>query len=146
MGRSEGTFDSGAGEKEDFAAALDYMAAKFPGVRLWAAGFSFGSWVALEAGALDARVSVLIGIAPPVATSVSGMDYEFPNTLGSTKPKFFVQGEADEVCPLEAMWQFYGRLEEPKELVVIDAADHLFDGKTQEVGEALEDLLRDFEE
>ena len=72
------------------------------------------------------------------------MDYTFPNTLASTKPKFFVQGEADEVCPLEGMWKFYGRLEEPKELVVIDAADHLFDGKTQEVGEALEDLLGDF--
>jgi alpha/beta superfamily hydrolase len=42
------------------------------------------------------------------------------------------------------MWQFYARLEEPKELVVIDAADHLFEGKTQEVGEALEDLLADF--
>jgi alpha/beta superfamily hydrolase len=28
--------------------------------------------------------------------------------------------------------------------VVIDGADHLFEGKTQEVGEALEDLLGDF--
>jgi alpha/beta superfamily hydrolase len=55
-----------------------------------------------------------------------------------------VQGEADEVCPLEAMWAFYGQLQEPKELVVIDAADHLFDGQTQEAGEALEDLLSDF--
>ncbi len=73
------------------------------------------------------------------------MDYTFPNTLESVKPKFFVQGESDEVCPLEAMWAFYGRLHEPKELVVIDGADHLFEGKTQEVGEALEDLLGDFE-
>jgi alpha/beta superfamily hydrolase len=145
VGRSEGSFDSGPGEKADFSAALDYMGAKYPGIPLWAAGFSFGAWVALEVGAADERVELLIGIAPPVATSVSGMAYEFPNTLASTKPKFFVQGEADEVCPLEAMWQFYGRLEEPKELVVIDAADHLFEAKTQEVGEALEDLLADFE-
>jgi alpha/beta superfamily hydrolase len=141
VGRSSGTFDQGDGEKEDFTAALDYMHAKYPDAPLWAAGFSFGAWVALEVGAADDRVSVLIGIAPPVATSVSGMDYEFPMTLASEKPKFFVQGEADEVCPLEAMWQFYGRLEEPKELVVIDAADHLFDGRTQEVGDALEELL-----
>jgi alpha/beta superfamily hydrolase len=70
--------------------------------------------------------------------------YDFTNTSQSTKPKFFVQGEADELCPLEAMWVFYGQLPEPKELVVIDGADHLFDGKTQEVGEALEDLLADF--
>ena len=144
VGASDGEFDQGDGEKADFLAALDYMAAKFPGVRLWAAGFSFGAWVALEVGASDDRVSALIGIAPPVVTSVSGMKYEFPNTLASTKPKFFVQGEADDVCPLEGMWQFYGKLQEPKELVVIDTADHLFEGKTQEVGEALEDLLVDF--
>ena len=145
VGGSEGTFDSGAGEMQDFIAALDYMAAKYPGVTLWAAGFSFGAWVALEVGATDDRVSVLIGVAPPVVTSVSGMEYTFPNTLESTKPKFFVQGEADDVCPLEGMWTFYGKLHEPKELVVIDDADHLFEGKTQDVGEALEDLLGDYE-
>jgi alpha/beta superfamily hydrolase len=145
VGRSEGVFDGGRGEQADFAAAVDYMAARYPGTRLWAAGFSFGAWVALESGAVDDRVGVLIGIAPPVATSVSGMDYTFPNTLASVKPKFFVQGEADEVCPIEAMWAFYGQLHEPKELVVVDRADHLFEGLTQEVGEALEDLLGDFE-
>ena len=144
VGRSYGTFGLGEGEKEDFRAALDYMAHQYPGTRLWAAGFSLGSWVALEVGAEDERVSALIGVAPPVATSVSGMNYTLPGTLASTKPKFFVQGESDEVCPLQAMWAFYGQLHEPKELVVIDAADHLFDGKTQEVGEALEDLLADF--
>ena len=144
VGRSQGTFDLGDGEKEDFRAALDYMAARYPGLRLWAAGFSFGSWVALEVGAEDDRVEALIGMAPPVATSVSGMDYKFPATLASGKPKFFVQGESDEVCPIQAMWAFYGQLEEPKELVVIDGADHLFEGQTQEVGEALEELLVDF--
>jgi uncharacterized protein len=145
VGASQGEFDRGEGEQADFRAGLDYMAARYPGVPLWAAGFSFGSWVALDVGALDDRVSVLIGIAPPVVTSVSGQDYTFDATLESTKPKFFVQGEADEVCPLEGMWQFYGRLHEPKELAVIDGASHLFDGKTQEVGEALEDLLGDFQ-
>lgn len=145
VGASQGEFDRGEGEQADFRAGLDYMAARYPGVPLWAAGFSFGSWVALEVGALDDRVSVLIGIAPPVVTSVSGQDYTFDATLESTKPKFFVQGEADEVCPLEGIWQFYGRLHEPKELAVIDGASHLFDGKTQEVGEALEDLLGDFQ-
>jgi uncharacterized protein len=144
VGRSAGEFDQGDGEKKDFKAALDYMAARYPGAKLWAAGFSFGSWVALETGAVDDRVSALIGIAPPVATSLSGHVYTFEHTLTSDKPKFFVQGEADEVCPLEGMWTFYARLEEPKELVVIDGADHLFEGKAQEVGEALEDLLGDF--
>lgn len=146
VGHSAGTFGEGDGEKQDFVAALDYMAARYPGIRLWAAGFSFGAWVALEAGAVDDRVSALIGIAPPVATSISGHAYTFEHTLASTKPKFFIQGEADEVCPLAGMWAFYARVEEPKDLVVIDAADHLFEGKAQEVGEAVEDLLTDFTE
>jgi alpha/beta superfamily hydrolase len=145
VGRSAGEFANGEGEMDDFRAGLDYMARRYPGVPLWAAGFSFGAWVALETGAADPRVSALIGIAPPVVTSVSGMSYTFPNTLASIKPKFFVQGEADEVCPLEGMWAFYGKLQEPKELVVIDAADHLFDGRTPEVGDALEELLGDYQ-
>ena len=140
VGRSDGAFTNGPGEREDFKAALEYMAAKYPGLPLWAAGFSFGSWVALEAGAADDRVTVLIGIAPPITRD----GYDFSNTLQSTKPKFFVQGEADDICPIQDMWKFYGALHEPKELVVIDAADHLFDGHTTEVGEALEDLLGDF--
>lgn len=145
VGRSAGNFDQGDGEKADFSAALDYMAARYPGKPLWAAGFSFGAWVALEVGAADNRVTALIGIAPPVATSISGHDYTFEHTLASTKPKFLVQGEADEVCPIEGMWAFYGKLQEPKDLVTIDAADHLFDGKATEVGEALEGLFVDFE-
>ena len=142
VGRSAGTFDGGEGERGDFTAALDYMAMRYPGVPLWAAGFSFGAWVALETGAADDRVSALIGIAPPVTK----MGYDFTATRASTKPKFFVQGEADDICPIQDMWKFYGALPEPKELVVIDAADHLFDGHTTEVGEALEDLLGDFHE
>jgi alpha/beta superfamily hydrolase len=142
VGHSEGTFDGGAGEKGDFTAALDYMAATYPDLPLWAAGFSFGAWIALETGAVDDRVTVLIGIAPPVTK----MGYDFSNTRASTKPKFFVQGEADDICPIQDMWKFYGTLPEPKELTVIDMADHLFDGHTTEVGEALEDLLRDFDE
>jgi alpha/beta superfamily hydrolase len=140
VGRSQGEFDRGNGEKADFRAALDYMSARYPNVPLWAAGFSFGAWIALETGAVDDRVSVLIGIAPPVTKS----GYDFSNTRRSTKPKFFVQGEADDICPIQDMWKFYGEVPEPKELVVIDAADHLFDGHTSEVGEALEDLLGDF--
>jgi alpha/beta superfamily hydrolase len=118
VGRSDGTFDGGAGEKGDFTAALDFMAARYPALPLWAVGFSFGAWIALETGAADPRVSTLIGIAPPVTK----MGYDFSNTRVSTKPKFFVQGEADDICPLQDMWKFYAALPEPKELVVIDCS------------------------
>lgn len=141
VGASAGTFDNGPGEQADYRAALDSMRERYPAAPLWAAGFSFGSWIALETGAEDSRVSALIAIAPPVARD----GYSFAKTLETTKPKFIVQGSLDELCPIKAMWAFYAKLKEPKELVVIDGASHLFEGRTKEVGEALEDLLGDFE-
>ena len=99
------------------------MAERYPGVPLWAAGMSFGSWVAMTVGAGDDRVTALLGIAPPFTM------YDFSAVHDSTKPKFFIHGERDELCPLRAVWEFYAHASEPKELVVIDAADHLFDGK-----------------
>ena len=138
VGQSEGAWDEGRGERDDFRAALDFMAARHPELELWAAGFSFGSWVALTVGAADDRVSVLLGIAP----AVNMHDYSVLES--STKPKFFIHGERDELIPLKTMREFYGRLPEPRELIVIDGADHLFDGRVLEVGDAVEDLLGDY--
>jgi alpha/beta superfamily hydrolase len=138
VGLSDGSYADGIGEMDDFRAALDFMHQRHPSARLWAGGFSFGSWVALTIGAGDPRVSTLIGLAPPLAR------YDFEPVRVSAKPKFFVQGEFDELCPLKEMQRFYARAEEPKELIVIDGADHLFDGRTIEVGEAVEDLLGDW--
>ncbi len=137
-GASAGTFTDGPGEMDDFRAALDFMHDQYPGAPMWAGGMSFGAWVALTVGAEDARVSTLIGIAPPLAT------YDFGPVERSTKAKFFIQGELDELCPLKEMRAFYARAAEPKELVVIDGADHLFDGKVSEVADAVEDLLEDW--
>lgn len=137
-GLSEGSFDEGRGEREDFAAALDFMHGRYGGARLWAAGMSFGSWVALTVAAEDSRVTALVGVAMPLGR------YDFSAVRDSTKPKFFIQGERDEICPLRDMRAFYARAAEPKELVVIDGADHLFDGKVSEVADAMEDLLGDY--
>ena len=114
------------------------MEAQYPGTELWAAGFSFGAYVALTAGAKDDRICTLIGIAPPVNR------YDFTVAKKSTKPKFIIHGEADELIPLKQVREFYAQLADPKELVEIDRANHLFDGQVGEVAEALEDLLADF--
>jgi alpha/beta superfamily hydrolase len=137
-GSSAGAFTNGPGEMDDFRAGLDYMQQQYPGARLWAAGMSFGAMVALTVGAEDPRISTLIGIAPPLSR------YDFSAVERSTKPKFFIQGEFDEICFLKTMREFYARCADPKELVVIDGADHLFDGKVSEVADAIEDLLEDW--
>lgn len=135
VGLSEGAFDNGAGEQDDFRAVVDAATAATPDTPVWAVGYSFGSWIATEVGAGDSRVSTLVAIAPPVS------GYEFTGLRGSDKPKFLIHGERDEMSPLKAVRQFYASLNEPRELVVIDGADHVFDGHASEVAEAVFDLL-----
>jgi uncharacterized protein len=138
VGRSAGAWDNGRGEMDDYRAATDFLSKRYPDLEMWAAGFSFGSYIALTSGADDDRMCALIGIAPPVNR------YEFASVKSSTKPKFIVHGESDELIPLKAAREFYARLKEPKEFVEIDRANHLFEGQASEVGDALEDLLADF--
>ena len=99
---------------------------------------SFGTWVSMAVGAGDPHVSTLIGIACPVNK------YDYSLVVSARKPTFLVHGEHDELILLKEVRKFYASLSEPKELVVIDGADHLFDGKASEVGDAIEDLLQDF--
>jgi len=139
-GQSAGVYDEGRGEMDDFSAALGFMRDQYRDIPLWAAGMSFGAWVSLTVGASDPHVTTLLGIAPPLSR------YDFEPVRASMKPKFFIQGERDELCPLKEMQDFYAKAADPKELVVIDAADHLFDGKTGEVADAIEDLFGDWNE
>ena len=138
VGRSAGTFDSGPGEKEDFRAALAYVEQRFPDLPIWAAGMSFGSWIAMTVGAEDARVSLLLAIAPPVDR------YDFSALKTCTLPKFIVHGESDELISIKEIRKFYAQIPEPRELVTIEDANHLFEGRTSMVGDAVEDLLADF--
>lgn len=138
VGRSAGAWDEGRGELDDYRAAVDFMASQHPNLEIWAAGLSFGSYVAATVAADDNRVCALIAIAPPVDR------YEFATVKASTKPKFIIHGERDELIPLTRVREFYAGLLEPKELIEIDRAGHLFDSQASEVGDALESLLEDF--
>ena len=95
---------------------------------LWAAGMSFGSWIALTVGADDPRVSALIGIALPLSR------YDFAAVRDSPKPKFFIHGERDEICPLKDDARVL-RAAPPSRRSWSSStrADHLFDGKVSEV-------------
>lgn len=141
VGRSAGSFTDGPGEREDFRAALAFMKARYPDIRhIWCGGMSFGSWVALTVGAEDPDVTALIGIACPVNK------YDYTPVVEAGKPVFLVHGEHDELIPHKEIRKFYAMLPEQKELVLVDGADHLFDGKVSEVGDAIADLLQDFNE
>lgn len=139
VGLSAGSFDAGPGEKDDFRAALDFAQERFPGLPLWAAGMSFGSWIAASVGATDPRVSLVLLVAPAVDR------WDFAELRTWAKPKFIIHGEDDELISAKDVRKFYAALPEPKELTWIEHANHLFEGKTSLVGDAVEELLADWQ-
>ncbi len=134
-GKSVGTFTGGDGEREDVRAALDYLAAHFPGLPVCLIGFSFGSWVGLAVGASDSRVSTLVGLGVPVDT------YNFDFLRDVRKPKLILQGTRDEFGPVAQVSEFYDSLAEPKQIHWLQGADHFFAGKLDEVQETLRQFL-----
>jgi len=136
VGRSAGTFDFGEGEQEDVAAAIAFMAERYPKTPIWLTGYSFGAWVGLKVGARDERVTTLVAIGAAVALA----DFRFLEEC--TKPKLFIHGTKDEFAPLEHLQALMLTLPEPKDLILIEGADHFFTGKLEELKSELLRYIR----
>jgi len=134
-GLSGGAHDKGRGELGDVQAALDYLAAQFPGVPLLLAGFSFGSVVGLRVGCRDARVIELIGLGIPVNSS----DFSF--LTDCPKPKLFVHGSNDKFGARKKVEEIVADLAGEKRLVVAEDADHFFAGHLDEFNAAISSWL-----
>jgi alpha/beta superfamily hydrolase len=134
-GLSEGVHDRGKGEREDVRTGLDYLAEQFPGRPILLAGFSFGSWVGLQVGCEDSRVTDLIGLGIPVDSS--NMNY----LNACRKPKLFVQGANDPFGSRRNVQTLFFALPEPKELVFVENADHFFTGHLGEMAAAVDAWL-----
>lgn len=96
VGTSMGSHDHGRGERLDMTAALAALRERLPGLPLIAAGYSFGSFVALAAGA-GGRADALLGLAPPVGY------YDFSFLHASPVPLAVVSGEEDPIAPPDGL-------------------------------------------
>jgi alpha/beta superfamily hydrolase len=134
-GLSEGVHDQGKGERDDVRAGLDFMAEQYPESRLLLAGFSFGSWVGLRVGCEDERVTDLIGLGVPVDRS--NLSY----LENCRKPKLFIQGGNDQFGSQENLRALYAKLPEPKQLAIVEGADHFFTRKLDHVAAAINEWL-----
>ncbi len=137
VGRSQGKFADGAGERDDALAALRYLTTRFPNIPVSMMGFSFGSVVALAVGSAESKVNSLVGMGIPVGSS----DLEFLRE--TSKPKLIVQGTQDEFGPRQNVEELFASLREPKRLHFVEGVDHFFTGKLAELQSTIEKFLRD---
>ena len=139
VGQSTGQHDEGRGELDDVRAGLDYLAAQYPGMRIFLCGFSFGARVGLDVGIEDPRVAFLIGIGTPLEK------YDFAFLNACRKPLLLVHGENDEFGEVERLRQLAAELEKstPVELVVIPNSGHFFENHLDELKFAITDWATD---
>ncbi len=145
-GLSEGEHDYGKGEIEDVQTALDWLDAEYH-LPLIFAGFSFGAAIGLRAACADPRVSAVIGMGIPVAPVAADTEdprvYTFEFLHDCAKPKLFVSGARDQFGPQAKLQILLASVPEPKKLVIIEGADHFFEGRLHELRNAVESWIKE---
>ncbi|MDQ2949706.1 MAG: alpha/beta fold hydrolase [Acidobacteriota bacterium] len=118
---SAGTYDRGEGEKDDAAAALEFLRRRYPDLPYALAGFSFGSRIVLRLGCELAD--------PPARVVAVGFPARHPESLqlgNCDRPRVFIQSTNDQFGPAAEMQAYFDGLTGPKELLWVPARDHFF--------------------
>ena len=140
-GLSQGEHDQGPGEAQDVRAALDWLDREFH-LPIIFAGFSFGAAVGLRAACPDERVTALLSLGTPV--EAEGRAYQYAFLRECRKPKLFVSGGHDQYGPRAPLEQVVAAAADPKQLILINQADHFFEGHLAEMQAALREWLVKF--
>jgi alpha/beta superfamily hydrolase len=135
VGGSQGSYDNGVGETDDALAVAQWGARVLGGDRLWAAGFSFGSFVAYGL-AVTRGAARLVTVAPPVQR------FDFSKLAVPDCPWLVVQGDSDEMVNHQSVLQWTRSLQPPPRVEIFSGADHFFHGRITELRETVAGWLR----
>ncbi|WP_341763754.1 alpha/beta hydrolase [Candidatus Tisiphia endosymbiont of Beris chalybata] len=141
IGRSQGEFDHGIGEMTDAATALDWLQLNNPTSSMnLIAGFSFGSWIAMQLIMRRPEIHNFIAISPPVNK------YDFTFLSQCPISGFIIQGDKDSIVSEEAVLELAHKLSKQKHITVdykiIQGADHFFRNKIDEFILAIHDYIK----
>ncbi|MGQ0741719.1 MAG: alpha/beta hydrolase [Alphaproteobacteria bacterium] len=141
VGRSQGTFDNGAGELSDAAAILDWMSTLYPNPsHCWVAGISFGAWIGMQLLMRRPEITGFISIAPPANM------YDFNFLAPCPASGLFLHGTRDQVVPEADVQKLVDRLSAQKGIKItyqkIEGANHFFDNHESDVVDAVEEYVR----
>ena len=124
VGKSQGQQTDGRLEPLDLAGAIDFALTQPGGnpAKICVIGHGFGAYIAFLYAPFDTRIRTVVSISLPLFRAESG----FPKPFA--RPKLFVTGEFDEICPLYKLEPFVEQLKGPKGIKVIVGARYLMRG------------------
>jgi alpha/beta superfamily hydrolase len=135
VGRSEGTYGDGLGERADAAAALAYLRglAEVDQGKVGIVGYSFGATVALTAA--DE------GVAAVAAISTPSFSQGIP-ALASRCPALLISGEQDEIAPAASLAALARTIGPQCQITVVPGADHFWWGHEEELAGLIAQFFR----
>jgi uncharacterized protein len=124
VGKSQGQQTDGRLEPLDLAGAIDFALSQHGGnpAKICVIGHGFGAYIAFLYAPFDTRIRTIVSISLPLFRAESGFPKPFE------RPKLFITGEFDEICPLYKLEPFVEQLKGPKGIKVIVGARYLMRG------------------
>jgi alpha/beta superfamily hydrolase len=140
VGRSQGMFDRGEGELSDAASALDWMQEiNRNAPYVWVAGFSFGSWIAMQLLMRRPEIHGFVSVAPPAH------EYDFTFLAPCPSSGLIVHGGNDDIIPEASVEKLVGKLRAQRGIEidyrVMDGANHFFNNRTEDLCASVHDHL-----
>jgi alpha/beta superfamily hydrolase len=105
------------------------------------AGFSFGAAVGMQVACADSRIKTLIGLGLPISP-IDDRRYNFDFLRDCSKPKLFVSGSRDQYAPRAELERLIESFPQPRQLKIIEAADHFFEGRLREMRDTIEGWVK----
>jgi alpha/beta superfamily hydrolase len=82
-------------------------------------------------------------VVPVAAESEQPREYSFDFLRECAKPKLFVSGVRDQFGPRARLEALVASIAQPKKLVIIEGADHFFEGRLRELRQAIEEWVKE---
>ena len=131
VGKSEGIFDDGEGELSDAASVLDWLQQNNTNSKIcWVAGFSFGSWIAMQLLMRRPEINGFVCVSPPANIR----DFSFLAPCPSSG--LIIHGDKDNIASYDSCKILAEKLQKQKKVDIIfkpvKGADHFYENYKEE--------------
>ncbi len=131
---AHGAMAEGQEQLQQVKSAMDFLKSKTgcESSKLVLVGYSFGAWVGLRALLETEPILGWVAVAPPVGI------WEFSFAKAIAGRKMILAGSQDSFCPLDLFQDLFRFLHEPKDMEILEGADHFFWGFEKRVKHVIE--------
>tara|TARA_Y100000817_G_C16831298_1_gene533649 strand:+ start:885 stop:1535 length:651 start_codon:yes stop_codon:yes gene_type:complete len=141
VGKSEGAFDDGEGELSDAASVLDWLQQYNTNSKIcWVAGFSFGSWVAMQLLMRRPEINGFVCVSPPANLKDFGFLAPCPSS------GMIIHGDKDNIASFDSARILSDKLQKQKKVEIIfkpiKGADHYYENNKEEFNSIVDEYIK----